>query len=213
MRRARTQSGSAKARTLRTARSQPTRKAATAALAARAGLSTRVEHRLNLVLEEIIGNTIAYGYPDGGEHALWVRLAVLADAIELEIRDDARPFDLWVLTIARRLSIDALRRGARRERLTGDGTLPEIAVEPLETSSVGADPTLGTEALMTALRAAVETLPEGQRAVVALHKLDGLPLAEVAARLGIREGAARVRAHRGYSRLRELLGLGGGDDT
>lgn len=123
------------------------------------------------------------------------------------------PVGPWVLTIARRLSIDALRRGARRERLTGDGTLPEIAVEPLETSSVGADPTLGTEALMTALRAAVETLPEGQRAVVALHKLDGLPLAEVAARLGIREGAARVRAHRGYSRLRELLGLGGGDDT
>ena len=64
-----------------------------AALAARVGLSTRVEHRLNLVLEEIIGNTIAYGYPDGGEHALRVRLAVLADAIELEIRDDARPFD------------------------------------------------------------------------------------------------------------------------
>ena len=63
------------------------------AFAARAGLSSLVEHRLNLVLEEIIGNTIAYGYPDGGEHALRVRLAVLADAIELEIRDDARPFD------------------------------------------------------------------------------------------------------------------------
>ena len=64
-----------------------------AALAARVGLSSLVEHRLTLVLEEIIGNTIAYGYPDAGEHALRVRLAVLADAIELEIRDDARPFD------------------------------------------------------------------------------------------------------------------------
>jgi anti-sigma regulatory factor (Ser/Thr protein kinase) len=64
-----------------------------AALATRAGLSARVEHRLNLVLEEIIGNTIAYGYPDAGEHALRVRVAVLADAIELDIRDDARPFD------------------------------------------------------------------------------------------------------------------------
>jgi anti-sigma regulatory factor (Ser/Thr protein kinase) len=64
-----------------------------AALATRAGLSARVEHRLNLVLEEIIGNTIAYGYPDAGEHALRVRVAVLADAIELELRDDARPFD------------------------------------------------------------------------------------------------------------------------
>ncbi len=66
---------------------------AVAALAARAGLSARVEHRLNLVLEEIIGNTLAYGYPDAGEHTLRVRVAVLADAIELEISDDARPFD------------------------------------------------------------------------------------------------------------------------
>lgn len=63
------------------------------ALAARAGLSSLTVHRLNLVLEEVIGNTLAYGYPDDGEHTLRVRVAVLADGIELEIRDDARAFD------------------------------------------------------------------------------------------------------------------------
>lgn len=122
------------------------------------------------------------------------------------------PVGPWVLTIARRLSVDALRRrGTRRERLSGDGTLPEIpvdAMEPPEGAGVGAHRDESPEALMAALRAAVETLPESLRAVVALHKLEGLPLAEVAARLGIREGAARVRAHRGYARLRQLLGLG-----
>lgn len=61
--------------------------------AARAGLPSLITHRLNLVLEEIIGNTLAYGYPDGGEHTLHVRLAVMADGVQVEIRDDARPFD------------------------------------------------------------------------------------------------------------------------
>ena len=61
--------------------------------AARVGLPSLVTHRLNLVLEEIIGNTLAYGYPDGAEHSLRVRVALLADGVEVEIRDDARPFD------------------------------------------------------------------------------------------------------------------------
>lgn len=119
------------------------------------------------------------------------------------------PVGPWVLTIARRLSIDALRRrGTRGERLSGDGTLPEIPVEAVEPLDAACHAPESPEALMAALRTAVEALPESLRAVVALHKLEGLPLAEVAARLGIREGAARVRAHRGYARLRQLLGLG-----
>jgi serine/threonine-protein kinase RsbW len=63
------------------------------ALGDRAGLSPRIVYRLNLVLEEILGNTLAYGYPEGGEHAIRVRVAVLAEGIEVEIRDDALPFD------------------------------------------------------------------------------------------------------------------------
>lgn len=62
-------------------------------LGARAGLSSLARNRINLVLEEVIGNTLAYGYPEGGEHRLRVRVAILADGIELEVRDDARPFD------------------------------------------------------------------------------------------------------------------------
>jgi serine/threonine-protein kinase RsbW len=80
--------------TLRNTRAElPRLAAAVEALVARAGLSSLTAHRLNLVLEEVIANTLAYGYPDNGEHALRVRVAVLADGIELEIRDDARPFD------------------------------------------------------------------------------------------------------------------------
>ncbi len=109
------------------------------------------------------------------------------------------PVGPWVVTIARRLSIDALRRkGAARVRITGDGEVPEVPVMPeVEEES--------TAWIVDAVREAIEALPDGQREVVAMHKLEGLPLAEVAERLGIREGAARVRAHRGYNRLRTAL--------
>lgn len=59
----------------------------------RFGISTQAVQRINLVLEELIANTIAYGYPDGGEHTISVRLTMKPAVIELEISDDAMPFD------------------------------------------------------------------------------------------------------------------------
>ena len=110
------------------------------------------------------------------------------------------PVGPWVITIARRLSIDALRRqGRSRERVTREGELPEPREAPAE-----ADPPT-PQWLVDEVRAAIEALPESQRVVVSMHKLDGRPLAEVAEILGINEGAVRVRAHRGYKRLREAL--------
>ncbi len=108
------------------------------------------------------------------------------------------PVGPWVLTIARRLSIDALRRrAAKRDRVTREGRVPE------QTAPVPDEPT--PKWLVDEVRAAIEALPESQRLVVSMHKLEGKPLAEVAEILGINEGAARVRAHRGYKRLRVTL--------
>ena len=55
------------------------------------------------------------------------------------------------------------------------------------------------------VRAAVERLPEGERCVVALHHLAGMPYAEVAAFLGITVSAAKKRAWSARARLKELL--------
>ncbi len=139
----------------------------------------------------------------------WVGDAALASDLTQETflrvhraRDRYRagaPVGPWVITIARRLSIDALRRkGTARVRVTGDGTVPEVPVMPEVAEE-------STAWIVDAVREAIEALPDGQREVVAMHKLEGMPLAEVAERLGIREGAARVRAHRGYNRLRAAL--------
>ncbi len=108
------------------------------------------------------------------------------------------PVGPWVLTIARRLSIDALRRRAsNKSRLTRTGEVPEQATELPE------EPT--PQWLLEEVRSAIDALPESQRLVVRMHKLEGKPLAEVARLLDIKEGAARVRAHRGYKRLRAAL--------
>jgi RNA polymerase sigma-70 factor (ECF subfamily) len=140
----------------------------------------------------------------------WVGDAALADDLVQETflrlhhaRDRYRagaPVGPWVLTIARRLAIDALRRrGTATDRLTPEGRLPEPPEPPADPSEEE------VQSLVAAVRAAVAELPESQRTVVALHKLDGVPLARVAEVLGIQEGAARVRAHRGYERLRAAL--------
>lgn len=141
-----------------------------------------------------------------GYHRRWVDEARADDLTQqtfLKVhraRDRYRrgsPVTPWVLAIARNVGIDALRkRGRNREMLTNEGLLPDQIVEPPADAN----------ALIAAVRDAIATLPEGQRAVVALHKLLGYSFAEVAAELGIREGAARVRAVRSYGRLRMALG-------
>jgi len=55
------------------------------------------------------------------------------------------------------------------------------------------------------LHAAMQRLPESQRSVVELHWFQERPYREVAELLGTTEGAVRVRAHRAYNRLKDLL--------
>jgi RNA polymerase sigma-70 factor, ECF subfamily len=55
------------------------------------------------------------------------------------------------------------------------------------------------------LGADLEQLPEGQRIPIVLHRFEGMGFAEIAESMGLTESAVKVRAHRGYARLRELL--------
>jgi RNA polymerase sigma-70 factor (ECF subfamily) len=57
------------------------------------------------------------------------------------------------------------------------------------------------------MRRALQQLPEEQREVILLHWFEDLPFAEVAAIVGASVPAVKVRAHRGYERLRATLGL------
>lgn len=123
----------------------------------------------------------------------------------------------WYFAIARNVALDHLRSRSRQDRRRvdlerdlprGEGPDLELAdalgtIEEHITSRELADE------VVEQVREAIARLPASQREVVELHKLRGLSMAEVAARLEIREGAARVRAHRGYKALARLLFEGG----
>jgi RNA polymerase sigma-70 factor (ECF subfamily) len=116
----------------------------------------------------------------------------------------------WYFAIARNVALDHLRQRGRRERREAlrehDGQLePSDEQAAIEELAIAREQ---GEAVVARVREALAQLPPSQREVVELHKLQGMSMAEVAARLDIREGAARVRAHRGYKALARMLKVG-----
>jgi RNA polymerase sigma factor (sigma-70 family) len=105
----------------------------------------------------------------------------------------------WILAIAANAGRDALRRRrTRREELSlPSGEAPE---PPAPETKEPSDPVAAR-----AIQDALMRLPAEQREAVVLHKMHELSFDEIASALGITVSAAKVRAHRGYHRLRELL--------
>jgi RNA polymerase sigma-70 factor (ECF subfamily) len=111
--------------------------------------------------------------------------------------DPSRPLRPWLTTIAMNVRRDYLRRIQRRP----EGKLDNASTIDAEASAI--DPLAATEA--TRLRKLVAQLPDGQRTVIELHWFEGFSFPEVASVLGATPSAVKVRAHRGYKRLRALL--------
>jgi RNA polymerase sigma-70 factor (ECF subfamily) len=102
----------------------------------------------------------------------------------------------WLLTIAGNAARDSLRRTRLQvEVLAGDDPPPEPSAEQ----------THGDPAARKRIEAAFQALPELHREAVLMHKVHGLSFEEIGQALGITATAARLRAHRGYERLRTLL--------
>jgi RNA polymerase sigma-70 factor (ECF subfamily) len=89
------------------------------------------------------------------------------------------------------------RKRGRRKEASLDAAIHTVGVQPKDR--------LEEAERAVQLRAAIAQLPESQRTVVELHWLSELPFAEVARIVGAKEGAVRVRAHRAYKRLKEIL--------
>jgi RNA polymerase sigma-70 factor (ECF subfamily) len=121
-----------------------------------------------------------------------------------------RAIEAWYLSIARNVALDHMREHYRRERrhalvaTRGDTASLGLPENGPNIEEIGLE-LERVEETAAIVHAAVEQLPIGQREVIRLHKLEGLPMAEVATRLNVREGAVRVRAHRAYKNLAQLL--------
>ncbi len=112
-----------------------------------------------------------------------------------------RALSPWLHTIARNLIRDAFRRRGRAKEtpLGTEGRLEPAASEPAP---------LPDAASLALVRRALDALPVDQRRAIELHFFEGKPFAEVAALVGATPSAVKVRAHRGYRRMRAWLETG-----
>lgn len=111
--------------------------------------------------------------------------------------DPAKPLRPWLFTIALNLKREYIRRKARR---------PEA---PLELDG-RRDPSYESDAMdkrdaAKQVQKALDALPDDQREVIELHWLAEMPFSEVAHTVGASLSAVKVRAHRGYKRMRLAL--------
>jgi RNA polymerase sigma factor (sigma-70 family) len=108
----------------------------------------------------------------------------------------------WLYGIARVLvANDCRQRGrerAREERFRGSALLDEEDMARM-------DARIDAAAQSRRLYAAMDRLPEAERAVLELVAIDELTVAEAAAAVGVRAGTARVRLYRARRKLRADL--------
>ncbi|AKF08785.1 RNA polymerase sigma factor [Sandaracinus amylolyticus] len=116
------------------------------------------------------------------------------------------PVRPWLFGIAARVRIDELRRRYRTQEV-GDDALDSMPL-PVEGA---ADAWPEANEAAERVRRAIDTLPDGQRIVVLLHRFEGMSFGEIAIALrevegkSISEVAVRVRAFRAYDALRTAL--------
>jgi RNA polymerase sigma-70 factor (ECF subfamily) len=147
----------------------------------------------------------------GGVHAFLARMvrdgALADDLLQQTFLSVVRSADRyqrgakvlpWLLTIAGNAARDTLRK--KKQQV-------EVMVEVPPSLEPSVTPEHSDPGARRLIEAAFAQLPEQQREAVLMHKLHGLSFEDIARALNITETAARIRAHRGYEKLRHLLEL------
>jgi RNA polymerase sigma-70 factor (ECF subfamily) len=131
------------------------------------------------------------------------------------LRERPIPFHAWLRQIAgdrivdaHRLHVASQKRSVSRENAGGE--LPDESSFALA-RCLFADDTSPSNRLIRQedqeeIRRAIDALPPKDREVLVMRHLEQLDTAEIAATLGVTEGAVKVRLLRALVRLRRLLG-------
>jgi RNA polymerase sigma-70 factor (ECF subfamily) len=122
-----------------------------------------------------------------------VQETLLAMHLKRDTWDGTRPIEPWLRAIARHKLTDHLRRRGYRDHFDIDDWS-----DSAELSAEGED----TDGIDT--KRLLESLPDRQRTIVSEISIEGRSAAEVAASLGMSEGAVRVALHRALKSLAAL---------
>jgi RNA polymerase sigma-70 factor (ECF subfamily) len=152
---------------------------------------------------------IAYGISHNHQDALDISQEVFIK-IHKKLKDfrGASSFYTWLYRITANVSIDFQRRKKRIVPVEFD---EKILEEPRADATFPGgnelDPrrTLAGKELHQAILAAIETLPEDQRAAVVLRELENLSYKEIAKAMNCSLGTVMSRLHYGRMKLREIL--------
>ncbi len=117
--------------------------------------------------------------------------------------DPARPFKPWLAAIARRRSIDTLRRRRRTESVE---VYDPHAYETF--ADVKANNLVEAHSVDRNVRSAIAALPAQQREAIELLKMRELSLTEASELSGRSIAALKVNVHRAIKSLRKQLGGG-----
>lgn len=134
------------------------------------------------------------GSPDEVEDL--VQETLLALHLQRGTHDPALPVTAWAVAIARHKLVDLWRRRGRRDSL-------HDAIDDVDEQLLAAEPDDG--GARRDLETLFDALPHAQRQAIMLTKLEGLSVAEAAARTGASESAIKVQVHRGLKRLAALV--------
>lgn len=120
-----------------------------------------------------------------------VQEALMAVHTQRHTYDPGEPLTPWIYAIARYKLIDYLRR-----------TRASMADVPIEDAGeiIARDDHVAAESALD-LTKLLARLPERMRRAIQYVKLDGLSVAEAAARCGVSESAIKINVHRGMKAL------------
>lgn len=113
--------------------------------------------------------------------------------------DPERPFRPWMYAITRHRLSDHLEKQRRRNQI-------EVLAEEETEVSVSAEASASDHRAQGILHHALAQLSKTQREIIQMLKLDGLSVTEISMRTGLTASNVKVTAHRGYKRLRALIG-------
>jgi RNA polymerase sigma-70 factor (ECF subfamily) len=116
-------------------------------------------------------------------------------------------FTTWLFRITTHLALNWIRdkKNERRQESLSADTAEGVAPIQVCDRQLNVEQAMVREARLSEIRAAIESLPEKQRAAVMMHKYQEMEYAQIARVLGCSESAVKSLLFRAYEALRGRL--------